>query len=387
MPKELAFALINPYTISKSRTGGVISRFMGRTGLELVAARMFGPSEELTRRYAELVRADRESDEHERNILADYILHSYAPDPTTGKRRRVLMLVFEGEDAVSKISKAAGHARAGGASAETVRDTYGDFILDEKGGVRYVEPAVLVGPTRAATADAMRLWAEYSEKDGGLVLDACDVTDKDAVEKTLVIIKPDNFRFPSARPGNIIDLFSGSGLRIVGAKVHRMSVAEAEEFYGPVRKPLREKLKGKVAERARKVLAGELGFDLPKDVVGMLGDALGPMYGDHQFYEIVKFMTGYWGPDCSAEEKKKPGQERCLALIYAGPKAVDKIRGILGPTDPSKAQPGSVRREFGQDIMVNAAHASDSPENAAREMKIVKVEQDLIGDWVKKYYS
>jgi len=45
-----------------------------------------------------------------------------------------------------------------------------------------------------------------------------------------------------------------------------------------------------------------------------------------------------------------------------------------------------VRREFGQDIMVNAAHASDSPENAQREMKIVKVEKDDIKTWVRKYY-
>ena len=63
-------------------------------------------------------------------------------------------------------------------------------------------------------------------------------------EATLVIIKPDNFRFPSARPGNIIDIFSASGLRIVGAKVHRMSAAEGLEFYGPVQSFLREKLKG-----------------------------------------------------------------------------------------------------------------------------------------------
>jgi hypothetical protein len=36
--------------------------------------------------------------------------------------------------------------------------------------------------------------------------------------------------------------------------------------------------------------------------------------------------------------------------------------------------------------MVNAAHASDSPENAAREMKIIRVEQDMIREWVKQYY-
>ena len=52
---------------------------------------------------------------------------------------------------------------------------------------------------------------------------------------------------------------------------------------------------------------------------------------------------------------------------------VAKIRDVLGPTDPSKAPPGSIRREFGQTIMVNAAHASDSEENARREMGIVKV--------------
>ena len=48
MATELAFALINPYTISKSRTGGVIGRLLTRTGLELVAARLFGPSQDTT---------------------------------------------------------------------------------------------------------------------------------------------------------------------------------------------------------------------------------------------------------------------------------------------------------------------------------------------------
>ena len=61
MAKELAFALINPYTIAKSRTGGVIGRFISRTGLELVAARMFGPSRELAERYAQLIREDKDS--------------------------------------------------------------------------------------------------------------------------------------------------------------------------------------------------------------------------------------------------------------------------------------------------------------------------------------
>ena len=53
-----------------------------------------------------------------------------------------------------------------------------------------------------------------------------------------------------------------------------------------------------------------------------------------------------------------------------------KVREVLGPTDPSKAPPGSIRREFGQTMMVNAAHASDSEENAERELEIVKIRQN-----------
>jgi len=386
MAAELAFALINPYSIAKSRTGGIIGRFMSRTGLELVAARMFGPSRELAQRYATQIRADKEKDETIRNILADYILRAYAPDPRTGRRRRVLMLLFEGENAIEKIYKTAGPIRPNMEAGETVRDTFGDFITGEDGAVRYVEPAVLVGVTRDGARATLRLWAEYSARDGGLVQDAVDVAAQPESQRTLVLIKPDNFRFPSARPGNIIDLFSRSGLRIVGAKVHRMSVAEAEQFYGPVREILRTKLNGVVAERASRVLQKELGFDIPADLRKHLGEELGPFYGEQQFDEIVHFMTGGRPQQCTPQEKQAPGRERCLALVYAGADAVARIRGILGPTDPSKAEPGSVRREFGQDVMVNAAHASDSAENAEREMKIVQVEQDLIADWVRRYY-
>ena len=387
MAKELAFILINPYTIAKSRTGGVIGRLMSRTGLDLVAARMFGPSRDLVEKYAACIRSDADLDVVERELLSNYVLGAYLPDARTGRRRRVLMLLFEGEDAVQKIGKATGHIGTGLEAAETVRDTYGDFVLDEHGKVRYFEPAILIGASAASVKAALQLWAEFSPADGGVIEEAADVPRENHMQKTLVLIKPDNFRFPSSRPGNIIDLFSGSGLRIVAAKVHRMSVAEAEQFYGPVQQVLREKLKGVVAEKAAKALSTELGFEISVEAKTMLGEMFGPLYGDNQFYQIIQFMTGQMPNHCPAAEKKQPGRERCLALVYAGPKAVEKIRGILGPTDPSKAQPGSVRREFGRDVMVNAAHASDSLENAAREIKIIKPEEDSISLIVKRYYA
>jgi len=386
MAKELAFVLINPYTVAKSRTGGVIARYISRTGLDFVAARMFTPNAELTHAYAEQIRNDLEIDETSRPLLADYVEREYGPDPVSGSGRRVMMLLFEGENAIQLVKEVTGPIRPSN-SGETVRDTYGDYILKSSGSVHYLEPAVFIGPSAKAVEEALRLWAKFSEECGGLVNAAGDVTKGNTLEEALVILKPDNFRFASARPGLIIDIFSRSGLRIVGAKIHRMTVAEAEEFYGPVRKVLREKLKGKVAERAAKAVSEELDMDISEGTKGELGDLLGPKYGDNQFYKIIQFMTGRWGEGLLDEEKAKPGTLRCLLLVYAGANAISRIRGILGPTDPSKALPGSVRREFGQDIMVNAAHASDSVENAHREMGITKVGEDTIRSWVEAYYS
>ena len=52
MAVELSYVLLTPYSIRKSRTGGIVSRLLSRTGLELVAARMFSPSAELVEKYA-----------------------------------------------------------------------------------------------------------------------------------------------------------------------------------------------------------------------------------------------------------------------------------------------------------------------------------------------
>lgn len=385
MAKELAFVLINPYTVAKSRTGGVIARYISRTGLDFVAARMFAPNAELARAYAQLIRNDFEVDPIVRPLLADYVEREYGPDPATGRRRRVMMLLFEGENAIQAVKDVTGPIRPTN-SGESVRDTFGDHILDAAGAIHYLEPAVFIGPNVHAAAEVLKLWAKYSEECGGVVDAAGDVPQGTTLEEALVILKPDNFRFASARPGLIIDIFSRSGLRIVAAKIHRMTVAEAEEFYGPVREVLREKLKGMVSERSAKAIAAELGMEIPEQVKGQLGDLLGPVYGDNQFYQIVQFMTGRWGVGLVDEEKSKPGTLQCLLLVYAGANAISRIRNILGPTDPSKALPGSVRREFGQDIMVNAAHASDSVENARREMGITKVGEETIRSWVQTYY-
>jgi nucleoside diphosphate kinase len=98
-------------------------------------------------------------------------------------------------------------------------------------------------------------------------------------------------------------------------------------------------------------------------------------------------MSGRSPGECPPNELNNPGSEKCIALIYEGPGAVSKIRDVLGPTDPSKAPPGSIRREFGSNIMVNAAHASDAPENAVRELGIVKVGENVFRKVVEGFYG
>ncbi len=58
-----------------------------------------------------------------------------------------------------------------------------------------------------------------------------------------------------------------------------------------------------------------------------------------------------------------------VALALAGENAVEKIRAIIGPTDSKKAEKGTIRGDFGVDVMVNIVHASDSPENAEIELR------------------
>jgi nucleoside diphosphate kinase len=386
MAKELGFVMITPYSLRKSRTGGIIGRFSRIEGLEFVASRMFGPSQELVNRFADQLRTMSDIAPERRDLLADYVLRAFGPESDTGRPHRAMLLLFEGEDAIKKIYEAAGELNDAQESADTVRGTYGDCVRDASGKIIYFEPAVLIPPTPAAAKQILSLWMEYAETNGGIIKNALSLPDAD-VQRTLVIIKPDNFRFPSSRPGNIIDIFARSGLRIIGAQVHRMSMAEAKEFYGPVQAVLREKLAGRTTDKACAALEETFGFPMPVEVKESLNKTLGPYYGDHQFFEIMQFMTGLWMPDVPEADMDADGKVRCLVLIYAGIDAVNKIRTILGPTDPSKAQPGSVRKEYGSDIMVNAAHASDSPESCKREMGIIRPERNKLKNWFDKYYA
>ncbi len=352
--EQLSYAIVTPYSMRKSRTGGIIARLISRTGLDLVAARMFAPSAELVKRYAEMIVT--ETDARHRatqELIRDYVLKNFTGN-VNGQRPRVLFLVLRGTDAVEKVHQAVGHIVHERTSGETIRDTFGDYITDESGKVTYFEPGVLAAFDPKAVERDLKLWSEFSGNDGGILDQVIHFPTDAKIEKTLVLVKPDNFKFPNLRPGSVIEVFSRTGLYIVGFKVHCMSVAQAEEFYGPVLPVLEEKL--------------------------------GPKKGRGAWEEIVEFMSGMKPSRAPPEERNAAGTEKCIAIVYQGPEAVRKVREVLGPTDPAKAPPGSIRKEFGQTIMINAAHASDSVENAKREMTIVRVDENNFKPLIENFY-
>ena len=388
MSQQLAYVIVTPYSLYKSRTGGILSRLITRTGLDLVGLRMFAPSAELIKEFVRsIVSSEDPQDRRIQELLQQYVLQNFSPDAKTGRRRRVMTLLFQGDEAVRKVRSVVGNLGPDRRVGETIRDTYGDFIMEDNGQVRYFEPAVLAAPNVEEAEAKLKLWARYSDSDGGVLEKVIAYKPGESGQRTLVLIKPDNFRFATGRPGNVIDFFSRTGLFIVGIKVHRMSVAQAMDFYGPVREVLCTKLKDAVGARTKAALEKEFSIKIADAEEKQLGEVLCATFGEHQFENIIRFMSGHAPSELPREEWTRPGTEKCIALIYEGVNAVSKIRDVLGPTDPSKAPPGSIRREFGSTIMVNAAHASDSPENARREMNIVDVGENNFRQIIEEVYG
>jgi nucleoside-diphosphate kinase len=139
-----------------------------------------------------------------------------------------------------------------------------------------------------------------------------------ALEQTFSIIKPDATR--RNLTGAINAKFEAAGLRIVAQKRALITKAQAEEFYG--------------VHKARPFFAG-----------------------------LVSFMTS--GP--------------VVLQVLQGEDAIAANRRIMGATDPKKADPGTIRAEFAEDIEANSVHGSDSAENAATEIAFFFKPEEIVG--------
>ena len=375
MTEQLAYALITPYSLYKSRTGGIIGRLLAHARLELVAARMCVFSDEFIDAYQKIICPPGIAP-NVAEAWHNYIDRSLRRDNPWGNLPRCMLLLLRGPNAVRHLKEDVIGSFTEQPTGDTIRGTYGDFIRGADETIHYFEPAVITCPKPDLNDAHLKLLADYAAADGGILAGQIDYG-RPNVETSLVMLKPDNFERRSRRPGNIIDTFSLTGLRIVGAKLFHMTVAQGEEFYGPLKEIFVRKLRGNVTQAVYERLRDAFEFRFDMADAEKVSDALVERNATFEFNKIVEYMTGVNPDDVSdAAEKADPGKTKCLAMLYEGPDAIEKIRKVLGSTDPSKAEPGTVRSDFGRDLMRNGAHASDSPENAIRERRIVGLAEE-----------
>ena len=108
MAEEISYVIVTPYSIRKARTGGILARLISRTGLEVVAARMFAPSAELVEKYAAMIVNDPEPRHRAtQELIRKYVLANFSPR-NGAVPPRVLLLVFKGENAVNTLRSTVG---------------------------------------------------------------------------------------------------------------------------------------------------------------------------------------------------------------------------------------------------------------------------------------
>ena len=139
-----------------------------------------------------------------------------------------------------------------------------------------------------------------------------------ALERTFSIIKPDATK--RNLTGKINAKFEEAGLRIVAQKRIRMTLAQAQEFYG--------------VHKER------------------------PFFG-----ELCEFMIS----------------EPVVVQVLEGEGAIAKNREVMGATNPADAAPGTIRAEFAQSVGENSVHGSDAPEAAAVEIAYFFSGLELVG--------
>lgn len=139
-----------------------------------------------------------------------------------------------------------------------------------------------------------------------------------AVERTLSIIKPDATR--RNLTGQILARLEGAGLRVVAQKRMQLTLGAAEAFYN--------------------------------------------VHKERPFFRsLVEFISS--GP--------------VVVQVLEGEDAIARNRAVMGATDPAKAEPGTIRKDFAESIEANSVHGSDSAETAFHEIRFFFGELEIVG--------
>lgn len=174
-------------------------------------------------------------------------------------------------------------------------------------------------------------------------------------ERTFVIIKPDGIQ--RALMGEILSRFERTGLKVVGVKFVIPTADQCWTHYN--------KDEAWFLEKGSRILKGreEAGMPVDKDAIG---------YGKGIIQQLVDFMTS--GP--------------VLALVIEGNRSVDVVKKIVGATEPSTSDVGTIRGDLTIDsydlaglderAVRNLIHCSDKVEEAEREIKIWFKENEIV---------
>jgi len=284
--EELAYALVTPYSLHKSRTGGILARLLW-ADVKLVAARMYAPrpGSRFIEEYCDAIYdpQEREVPLRYQRMLINYVVANFGKPNPRGISNRLTVLIFRGPDARREITQAVGHISRH-VQGDSVRGTYGDYFREDLAALagepayaermrllakydrllavpeaparnEFFEPAVLTGTTDRMNEAHLKLFRKYAYSDGGFVLHAVDGLEGPETQTSLVVLKPESFRHRNPLPGNLIDFFARTGMFITAMKVMELGVEEARRFYAAKVPQFREQLKGMVAERARQIVA------------------------------------------------------------------------------------------------------------------------------------
>jgi nucleoside-diphosphate kinase len=149
------------------------------------------------------------------------------------------------------------------------------------------------------------------------------------VQQCLVLIKPDGL--VKSLTGNILSALSETKLKIVGAKIVRVSKELAEAHYS--------------------------------ELMQRLMDKFGKEKGAVMFEDVLKYIQGGYHTD------------RVLAMVYEGEDAINKIRALAGSTNPEEADATTIRGKYGRinsktGVFENVVHVSDSEASSKREIQL-----------------
>ncbi len=130
---ELAYALVTPYSLHKSRTGGILARLLW-ANVKLVAARMYAPrpGSSFIEEYCDAVYdpAERHVPLRYQRMIIEYVIKNFGQPNLRGISNRLALLVFRGPDAQREIAEAVGHMHPG-VRGDDVRGTFGDFLVED----------------------------------------------------------------------------------------------------------------------------------------------------------------------------------------------------------------------------------------------------------------